>query len=162
MLTYAILKSSVIEQGKRILKVLQFGAKTANESMPFGYDGNPIADMTAIYANTSNNSETVIIGYINKNQIAGVGETRLFSLDSNGALKSFVWLKNDGDLQLNGDEYTSVRFAPLNTGLQNQNTLINAELTKIQIAITALGGAYTPAMVSTNIDNSESQKVKLQ
>ena len=36
--------------------------------------------MVAIFAETSNNSEAVIIGYINKNQVAGPGEKRIFSL----------------------------------------------------------------------------------
>ena len=98
MITYAKIKSATIELGKRILKIEEFGAKTASESMPFGMDSNPIADMIAIHSTTSNNAESVIIGYINKNQIAGVGESRLYSLDANGVLKAFVYCKNDGYL----------------------------------------------------------------
>jgi hypothetical protein len=162
MITYAKFKESSITAGKRVIKFLEFGVKTADECTPFGIDSNPIADMVAIHANTSNNSESVIIGYINKNQLAGAGETRLFSVDANSALKSYVWLKNDGKLQLNGNDYTAVRFTPLKTGLTNQDALINAELIKIQTAITSLGGVYVPSNVITNIDNSESQDVKLK
>ena len=34
-------KSFILENGKRILKVQQFGAKTAKESYPFGVDSVP-------------------------------------------------------------------------------------------------------------------------
>jgi len=162
MVTYGKYKSSILENGKRILKFLGIGgsASTASESMPFGIDSNPIADMIAIHSTTSNNAESVIIGYINKNQIAEVGESRLYSLDANGALKAFVYCKNDGILLLNGDTYSGVRYEPLNTGLGNQNTLINAELIKIQTAITSLGGAY--ANVSIDITTSKSDMVKIK
>jgi hypothetical protein len=162
MMTFSIFKSSAIEAGKRVLKVIQFGAKTAKESAPFGYDGNPIADMTAIYGNTSNNSDTVIIGYINKNQIAGVGETRLYSLDGDGAVKSFVWMKSNGVLELNGNTYSGVRFEPLDSGLQNQTNLINIELGKIAASIASLGGVYTTAPITTNIATSKSETVKIK
>lgn len=164
MITFAKFKSSVIEAGKRILKIEGLGgtAATATESMPFGFDGNPIADMIAIHSTTSNNSENVIIGYINKNQLAEVGESRMFSLDSNAALKAFVWCKSDGTIQLNGSDHFAVRFDPLKQSLDNQNTLINAELVKIQTAIGTLGGAYIPATVSTDIATSKSIDVKLK
>jgi len=162
MITYAKIKSATIELGKRILKFEEFGAKTASESMPFGIDSNPIADMIAIHSTTSNNAESVIIGYINKNQIAGVGESRLYSLNANGVLKAFVYCKNDGILLLNGDTYSGVRYEPLNTGLGNQNTLINAELLKIQTAITTLGGAYARSNVTIDVTTSKSESVKIK
>lgn len=152
---------SFIENGKRVLKVLQFGTKTADEVGPFGIDSNPLKDMTAIYAETSNNSESVIIGYINKNQIAGIGETRLYSLDENKAVKSFIWLKNDGTIELNGNTYSSVRYEPLESGINAKDNLINIELGKIATAISSLGGVYTVAPVFTNITSAKNEDVKL-
>lgn len=163
MITFSKIDSSTItDAGKRILKFLQFGPKSGNESMPFGVDSNPTKGMTAIFAETSNSGENVIIGYINKNQLAEVGEVRIFSTDANGSLKGFVWCKNDGKVQLNGNDYSSVRFEPLNTALTNQDNLINTELQKIALAITTLGGSYTPATVTTDISNSKSEDVKLK
>jgi len=164
MIIYGKYKSSILENGKRILKFLGVGgsASTASESMPFGIDSNPIADMIAIHSTTSNNAESVIIGYINKNQIAEIGESRLYSLDANGVLKAFIYCKNDGILLLNGDSYSGVRYEPLKSGLDNQNNLINAELLKIQTAITTLGGAYTRSNVSIDITTSKSDTVKIK
>lgn len=153
---------SFIENGKRVLKVLQFGTKTADEVGPFGIDSNPLKDMTAIYAETSNNSESVIIGYINKNQIAGIGETRLYSLDENAAVKSFIWLKNDGTIELNGNTYSSVRYEPLESGINAKDNLINIELGKISVVLNSLApGSYTVAPVSTNIASAKNEDVKL-
>jgi len=162
MITFAKIKSATFELGKRILKFEEFGAKTASESMPFGIDSNPIENMIAIHSTTSNNAESVIIGYINKNQIAEIGESRLYSLDANGALKAFIYCKNDGILLLNGDSYSGVRYEPLKSGLDNQNNLINAELLKIQTAITTLGGSYALTQVSIDVTTSKSETIKLK
>jgi len=162
MATFAKYKERVITSGKRILKVLEFGIKSADECSPFGVDSNPIPGMTAIYMDTSNSSDSVVVGYINENQLSGEGETRLFSVDSNGVLKSYVWLKSDGNLELNGNDYTSVRFEPLKTGLQNQDSQIIVELGKIATAIGLLGGSYVPETITTNIDPSKSETVKLK
>jgi hypothetical protein len=48
MITFSKYFESTIEQGKRILKVLQFATKTPNESMPFGYEAQPIKEMTSV------------------------------------------------------------------------------------------------------------------
>jgi hypothetical protein len=162
MITFAKLDSSILNLGKRIYKFLQFGAKSASESLPYGLDSSPIKGMTAIYATTSNDAESVIIGYIQKNQLSEVGESRLFSTDENGVLKAFIWNKKNGTIEINGSDFTAVRYAPLNTGLQAQNALINTELTKIALAISTLGGSYAPATITTDISNSESNTVKLK
>jgi hypothetical protein len=163
MITFSKYFESTIQQGKRILKVLQFGAKTANESMPFGIDSQPIKGMTAIYADTSNNSESVIIGYINTNQLSNAGETRFYSVDENNVLKSFLWLKNDGTLELNGNTYTAVRFEPLQSGINAKDNLINIELGKIAAVLNSLApGSYTVTPISTNITTAKSEDVKIK
>ncbi len=162
MIYFSKFFDSIIEKGKRILKVEQFGAKTAFESLPFGIDSNPVKGMTAIYAETSNDSESLIIGYINENQLAELGETRLFSVDENKSLKSFIWLKNDGKIELNGSDYSSTRFEPLNTALNAEKDLINIELNKIAVAINAIvPGSYTPVPINLDISSSQNSDVKL-
>lgn len=161
MISLATIKSSVITNGKRILKVFQFGPKTAVQANPFGIDSNPLKEMVAIYADTTERGEPVILGHINKNQIANPGETRLFSLDSNGLLKASIYLKNDGSIEINGNSDNAVMFTPLKTGLQNQDGAINSELSKIATAITTLGGTYVPANILTNIDASKVDQVKI-
>lgn len=162
MITLAKFSESFIEKGKRILKFLEFGAKSGNESAPFGYDGNPLKDTMAIHAKTSNNSENVIIGYINDNQKADIGEVRIYSLDSSKSLKSFLWLKKDGTIELNGSTYSLVKFEPLETAIKKHDTDINTELAKISAAIAPLGAVYVPAPINTDISNSKAKNIKTE
>jgi hypothetical protein len=162
MLTFSKLSSSVIEGGKRILKVMQYGAKTAKESGPFGFDSSAPEGWTAIYGETSNMGESVILGYINKNQLAEVGGSRMYALDGNGDVVGFVYARASGNLELNGNAFSAVRFQNLKTAIDNNDSLINAELAKIATAIGTLGGAYVVAPISTNLANTESATVRLK
>lgn len=163
MISLAKYFSSAIEQGKRILKVTQFGTKTAKECSPFGFDSQPPEGWTAIYAETSNADESVVVGYINKHQFMGAGATRMYSIGTDGAVKAYVVCDAVGRINLNGNEFSSVRFENLVTGLNSQNTLINAELSKIALVLNSLvPGSYTVAPVSTNITTAKSETVKLK
>ena len=162
MITLAKVKSSSIENFKRIIKVLQFGPKTAKECYPFGFDSSAPENWTAIYSDTSNKDESIIIGYINKNQIAEVGGSRMYGVANSGEVVSFLYARASGVLELNGNEFSGVRFQNLVTAINAQNSLINAELAKVAISIGALGGSYTPNTISTNLTSSESPTVKLK
>lgn len=164
MIALAKYFSSVITNGKRIIKSKGIGgtAMTTKECYPFGFDSQALEGWTAVYSSTANRDEDVIVGYINKGQLAGAGESRMYAVGSNGELVGFMWCKADGTLELNGSAYTAVRFAPLNTAIENKDTSINTELEKIALAITSLGGIYTPGTITTSLAPAESQTVKLK
>jgi len=84
--------------------------------VPYGVDSNPIADMIAVYSPTLQKGRAVIVGYINKNQLAAVGEHRIYSTDSQGNLKFSIWLKNDGTCEIGGNENHLTRFEELEAG----------------------------------------------
>lgn len=129
---------------RRIIKVLRFGLSDVQqtfEASPVGIDSNPAKDLIAIYSDTSRNGESAIIGYIKKNQLADVGELRLFSTDNNNVQKFFVWLKNDGTIQIGGNNDNAVRYAALNAAIQTYLTALN---TAIAAGVASGGGAYTP------------------
>jgi len=162
-ITLAKVRDSFVEKGKMIIKALTYkGASTAKQIGPFGIDSNPMDNYTAIYADTTNINESVIIGYINKHFITEKGEIRIYSLDANSTVKSYVYAKKNGNLELNGNAFTGVRFESLEIATNNNDALINAELAKIAVAITSLGGTYTVAPVSTNLLNTKSETVKLK
>jgi len=160
MMTFSKIRSSIIESGFRILKVDQWGVKTVNEVSSFGDDSHPISNMTALYADTSETGEPVIIGYINKNQLADVGEKRIYSLKEDGSISTFIWLKNDGKIELGGNNDNAIRYQKLDDSLQSQKTLINAELLKIQTAIAGLGGAYAKIDISINTSSAKINEIK--
>lgn len=152
--------STFIKNGFRNIKVLQFGPKTAIQSGPFGEDSNPLKDMSAIFADTSENGEPVIVGYVNKNQIAAIGEKRMFSLKEDGSISSFLWLKNNEEIHINGDTDFFVKFNPLNSSVTQLENDINAELTKIAQAISTLGGSYVVQPINADISQSKTEKIK--
>jgi len=142
--------STRIDKTYRLIKALVFGktdAREAHECTDFGIDSNPIKGMDAIYASTSVNGIPVIIGYLNKNQLAATGETRLFSTDANGGLKFNVWLQNDGKMLMGTSATPSayvdnlVRYEKLKLSLDTYFTGLNSSITT---AISGLGGAYIP------------------
>lgn len=156
--------SSVIESGFRKIKIRRLGnddIRTSTQTAPFGIDSVPSDGMVAIFSDTNKKGKQVIIGYVNRNLLAAAGETRLYSLDSNGELISFIWLKSSGQIQIGGSDYSAVRFAPLKSGLDNSISLLNAELEKIRIAISGLGGTYTKSDVTLNISNAENTQIKM-
>lgn len=89
------------------------------------------------------------------------GEIRFYSRDEDGNKKAFLHLKKDGKHYFNGGSGSAVKFSELDTGLQSQASLINAELVKIATAITGIGGSYVPGTVSVDISSSEVDEVLL-
>ncbi len=140
-LTISKVISTFVEKTKLKVKVFLTGlinVQSAHQVAPYGIDSNPIADMKAIYGQTEVNGRPVIIGYINKNVLAEEGDIRLFSTDANGLLKMFVWLKNDGTLELGGSAKHLARFEELETGFNQLKADFNAFLTHVH------GGSGTP------------------
>ena len=118
---------------RRIVKVLRYGksdVRTPIQIASFGTDSNPRKDVIAIYAATSVKGEEIIIGYINKNQLAGSGEHRIFSEDEDGNISTYIHLKNDGTQEIGGDTDFMVRYSALEAAfneLQEKfNTFANA------------------------------------
>jgi hypothetical protein len=160
--------SSLIQQtGHRIVKAFGYGAVTADIAMPFGEDSCPVKGMDAIYATTDSDEQPVIIGYINTNQIAGPGEKRQFSLKAitvggkiTYQIAFYTHLKNDGTYEIGGNTKHMVRYEDLNLGLIETKNDINAELVKIQTAISSLGGTYLRSNVDMDISAAKIDEIK--
>lgn len=160
MITLGKVRSSIIKAGKRILKIEEYGVKTALEVSSFGDDSNPVENLSAVYAKTGENGEPVIIGYINENQLAAIGEKRLYSLKPDKTLAAHIWLKNNGDIQLNGTVDNAVRYQKLDDALQLEVQKINAELVKVQTAIATVGGVYARTPIDINTSAAKIEEVK--
>lgn len=157
-----VISTALDKIGRRITKIRGMGkddTRTAFSTAPFGVDSNPPKNMRAIFVNTTTRNESAIVGYINEDLLADVGETRLFSIDGNGNLKTFLWLKNDGKMQLGGDAKHAVRYEDLNSGLQDFKNFLQTELGKISTGIVAGGGTYTPGTVNIDISASKNDNI---
>lgn len=126
--------SNIIESGFRKIKVLvtvDKDVRTAQQVSPFGIDSVPIAGMKAIYAATNKNGKNVIVGYYNKSLLANDGESRLYSVDDDGAVSTFIWLKNDGTMEIGGAANHMTQYEGLATAF---NTL-KADLNQARAAL---------------------------
>lgn len=123
--------STSIKNLVRSIKVSRFGKDdtvTGLEAMPYGEDSNPIAGMDAVYLELSSRKNKVIVGYINKQQIAAVGEKRIFSTDENGNIKFYIWLHADGTCEFNGSQNHLTQFEALKTAFDKLKSDFNAHV----------------------------------
>jgi len=140
--------STQIKNGERLVKFLRFGKNDVQECQQgssFGDDSNAPKDIIAIYSQTGEIGSPVVIGYINKNQLAGVGEKRIYSLKSNGDLSQYVWLKNDGTAEFGGNTDNFVRYSKLEDAFNRLKTDHNELVAKWN----AFVSAYAPGSPST-------------
>lgn len=83
------------------------GTFTAEEYGPYGMDSRAPEDNAVLYDNTERDGDEVIIGVLNKDRKAEIGEVRLFCTDENGAFKFNVWLRADGTLFIGDSDQPS-------------------------------------------------------
>lgn len=146
--------STVVESGLRIVKFFHLGknVKTSVQAAPWGVDAHPVKDAIAVYAETGVKGKAVIIGYLNVNALAAVGEHRLFSTDADGAVQFYIHLKNDGTAEIGGNADNMVRYSELETAFnelkQDFNTHVQNYNTHVHPGVTAGPGstAVTPAV----------------
>jgi hypothetical protein len=169
-----ILSTEVDSMMRRVVKVLRFGksdTQTPFETGPFGYDSNCPKDFIAVYAPSSMKGEPVIIGYINKNQMAEIGETRLYSTNTAGDTEKFyIWLRNTGEVEIGGDTNFAVKFNELKTEFNKLKTNFNNHLTEYNAhlhsggiltgGLTGVPSAPSAQTNSSNIDNAKNDKIK--
>lgn len=162
--TVKVISTKLNSIGQRIIKFLRYGLsdiQTAEEYGPHGFDSNPVKNMIALYAETGQKGETVIIGYLVKSKLAEAGEARMFSTDADGALKTFIWLKADGTMQLGGTDDFAVSFNNLKTEFNELQSKWNAFAAAYVPGSPALQGTPpTAGQSSANIDNAKNAKIK--
>lgn len=164
--------STQISNSKLLVKILRYGKsdiQTPKQVSPYGIDSNPVKDMIAVYAKCGSDNNNVIIGYINKNSIAKVGELRLFSTDKDGVEKFYYYLKDDGTTEIGGNSNFAVKFNELKTEYNTMQQTLNQLIVKFN-AHTHAG--VTPGMGVTgvtattqnadnsDIDNAKNDKIK--
>jgi hypothetical protein len=151
-----VISSALDSIGRRLTKIRRYSkddTQTGFETSPFGTDANPIAGMVAIYAETSVKGKQVVIGYINRNQLAQPGEHRIFSTDADGNLKFSIWLKADGTCEIGGNANHLTRFEDLQTGFNQLLSDFNAH-------VHASNGAPPTTPSSASITNAKIDQIK--
>lgn len=134
---------SVIRGTRRIVQVSLFKkAREIPQALPYGVDSAPVREMVAVYANTADMGNSVIVGYVYKDAVAEEGSIRLYS--DNG----YIHLRANGNLELLGDSKHMVRYEELETGFNSLKQsvtdltiLFNAH---VHVTVTSLGTPTPP------------------
>lgn len=137
---------SVIRGTRRIVQVSLFKkAREIPQALPYGVDSAPVREMVAVYANTADMGNSVIVGYVYKDAVAEVGSIRLYS--DNG----YVHLKANGNLELLGTAKHMVRYEELETGFnslkQSVTDLTTAFNGHVHATVASLGTPTPPTTV---------------
>lgn len=143
-----VISTEVNKATNRVVKYLRNGkydVQTSEQIAPYGIDSNPIKDMIAIYASSAIKGDSVILGYINKNQLAEVGENRIFSTNESGDLSTFLWLKNDGTMEVGGGTDFMVRFSEMETAFNELKGDFNNHVHD-GVVVSVSGGSGAPAV----------------
>jgi len=146
MVTLVKTIATKIEDAYRHIKVQVMGKndiQTPVESLPYGIDSNPVKDLVAVYAPSTVSGEPVIIGYLQKNRLAEVGELRFYATDDAGAEQNYMWLRADGTIEVGGDADNMVRYSELETAFNELksdfNDLVNKYNSHIHTTTATVG-----------------------
>lgn len=114
---------------QEFIKVLRFGkydVQTSDPCLPHGIDSKPVKEDLAVHSETSNNRETVILGYIKKFDNTQEGETRIYATDQNGIEVFDIYLKNNGTCEFGGNLDNMVRYSKLAIAFNQLKSELNA------------------------------------
>jgi hypothetical protein len=130
---------SVIRGTRRIVQVSLFKkAREIPQALPYGVDSAPVREMVAVYANTADMGNSVIVGYVYKDAVAEVGSIRLYS--ENG----YVYLRANGNLELLGDSKHMVRYEELETGFNSLKQSVSDLTTAFNTHVHTVGALPIP------------------
>jgi hypothetical protein len=174
MISVVKIISSRIEAGVRLIKLLRMGAddvQEAPEVSPFGFDSAVPKDFIGIYAKTGVNSDDLLIGYINRKQVATPGESRIYSTDSSGENVAVdIICRTNGDIEFGGTADNLVGYSELKKGFDqlkaDYNKLVLLFNTHVHISAAA-GAPNTPTATpgtqsAANITSAKKDYLKTQ
>jgi hypothetical protein len=164
-----VLSTEIDQRARRIIKYLGFGrhdVRTSKQIGPYGTDAHPIPGMRALYVKSAQNGEVLIVGYINRNALAAVGEHRIYSTDTDGVVKTYIHLKNDGVMLLGGDADYAVRFNALKSEfdklVEDHNSLVSKFNSHVHPGVQAGGGSTGATLTTENPSTADISGAKIE
>ena len=155
--------NEVVKQaGRNLIKVLRLGSndvQTPIQVANFGIDSAPFKNMVAIHSSTGIEGESIVIGYIKEDAIAEVGETHLYSTDTDGVDSFRVKLLTDGTCEIGGNTDNAVRFSELETAYEDLQGTVNDLIDSYNTHIHTTTATVGPSAVLGAIAPTTSQEI---
>jgi hypothetical protein len=147
--------SSVVEKGFRRLKFRRFGRDdimTAYLGTSFGEDYIPSSGKV-VQIGTTNSNENVIICTVRKaDETLNVGDKVIYSTDADGNVKTRIYLRNDGTVEVKGDTVVfqdGEDFAVRYSKLQSEFDELKERFNSLVSTWNTFATAYVPGSPST-------------
>ena len=150
-------------QGKSIYLKTSAGAgqdRISELYHPPGISSAPTKEDSIIDAQIGSGKRVSIVSHNYRIEVEVIdGQTKIYSTNADGSeIKSLIFLDNDGNIELNGNDKTFVTFAELDTALQNMISLIMAH---VHTSASPGSPTTTPtASISVDISVAETTTIK--
>lgn len=155
--------STAIEKGRLIVKILGSGSKdikTVFQLSQFGIETRPIKNYRCVYADTGVKGEKVLLGLILNNATINEGETKIYSVDSNGVEQIAIKMTNTGNIELGGNSDNLSRHSVLETQVHQLRDDFNDLVLAFNQHVhptAAVGSPSPPTLVPDVIPATESE-----
>jgi len=153
---------------KYIIGVVESRLNTTIQAFLYGSPGDdspPLPEDRVLIIKIDGSGKYAIAGTLVLSQGAEPGERKLYSRDNEGNLKSLIYLKNDGTMELNGNTDFAVRFTILESGFNQLKDDFNATLLHVHPVTTAPGSTGPPTPLITpstaNIAGAKIEEIKV-
>lgn len=171
---FKLISTSLDTAKQLIAKVTIFGkgdTKQPKELGSYGIDSRPIEDTRGVFASTTTFGKYYVLGYININRKAEVGEMRTFATDENGTFKYNIWQRADGTVLIgNSDvpaDYTNfaVKYNELKSDIDALKATVNANATVFNththiLTLSAGTGTAAPSATQEQSNNTDFSNIK--
>jgi hypothetical protein len=125
---------------------------------PSGEDSGPINGDEVIVFDLGSAFKVAVSTQDALAAVMGAGEKKLYSRDSDGVIQAFINLLVSGNINLNGDAYSAVRFEELETEFNAFKTVFNGHTHP-----TPPGESQAPTQkYNGDISGAESETVKVK
>ncbi len=142
--------STQIKNSRLLVKILAKGAsdvKNVENVSAFGLESNIPKGYKAVYANTGNKENKILLGIFHTEVLTAVGESRLFSTDEDGTTVFSIHLKNDGTAEVGGSSDNMVRYSALEDAYNQLKADHDDTVEKLNAVIDLLQGSSVPPWV---------------
>ena len=147
--------SSVIEKGFRRLKFRRFGRDdimTAYLGTAFGEDYVPV-NAKIVQIATTNSSDNIVVCTVRKaDDTLNKGEKVLYSTDENGNIKTRIYLRNNGDIEVKGNNLViqdGSDFAVKYSALESEFNELKGKFNDLVTKYNTFAAAYVPGGPAT-------------
>lgn len=157
--------STEINKSRLLVKILGKGSadvKKVENVSPFGLETNVPKGYSAVYANTGNKENKILIGIFHTEVLTAVGESRLFSTDEDGVTVFDIHLKNDGTAEIGGNSDNMVRYSELEAAYNQLKDDHDDTVEKLNAVIALLQGNSLPPWVPVTNDGGAALQVAAQ